>query len=225
MVHAILADGVHFVGVNVVHGGYLFYDGMKRPPLEWIYANTPFSEKGDDFAVEQLWYRCDCDADDDASDYEGGNDVNDEDNESESETIDEPAPKRPKMQEPNPKPLLRHMKDAKAARTPTPKPKAKRKKRPMGISIATVARTGPVPECKYCLGKIQRAHWHTVRRAKTAGDNWDHTHHYHFACFKHLSLDERDQLLEIMRASEYILDTYANQLATAMEEVRGQNDD
>ena len=76
----------------------------------------------------------------------------------------------------------------------------------MGILVTRVEKEGKLPKCGYCLQKIERGVWQTVKKSKLINNNknWTETKHYHFSCIGHLSLAEQDQLLAIVNASKEI---------------------
>ena len=56
LVQVMLSNVGHFTGVTIVHGKYLYFDGIPSTKLRWIAASESFESLGD-YRVCGFWYR------------------------------------------------------------------------------------------------------------------------------------------------------------------------
>ena len=238
LVQVMLCNGSHFCGVTLLHGKYLFYDGMSTKKLHWIADSVEFKSLGN-FVVEALWYKSFIGLDDDKDQTQSSTaKVGDDwlrDVISQLQTHSTVPIKRQEVEftddgsdynDPqygihsdeeddkfSPPKRKRKIKE----HTSLPKKISKAgKKYKMGISITTVGKRGVQPVCQYCLSKIGRGVIHTVKKTGQADKNWNDTGHYHFNCFDPLSPIECEQLLKIVSMSEEVSDAQKKDLEDEM---------
>ena len=92
------------------------------------------------------------------------------------------------------------------------------------VSIAPVKKKGIIPECAYCLQKITRGTWHTVKKSRQESKNWAIIKHYHLECIDHLSPTKREQFLAIVGASDEVSDNVREDLKEQIDELNRNMD-
>ena len=81
-----------------------------------------------------------------------------------------------------------------------------------------------VSECAYCLQKITRGTWHTVKKSRQGYKSWAIIKHYHLGCIGHLSPTEREQLLAIVGASDEVSDNVREDLKEQIDKLNRNMD-
>ena len=223
-----LGNGSHWIGITVIKGCYLLYDGLPQKKLEWVKADMKFdtiSSCGGNYRVESMLYKDvgECVSEDEVKegsvrgdDDEATTDVGEDDRKQPAADSNGVAEDR--------KPAAASMDMAvedsssvavkeEAAVKPKQKQKKQQKKKKkkayhrMGLSISDVKEKGAKPTCPYCDVEMTRGLWHAVKKSKDAGEKHATTRHYHFHCCRYaLSPDERRQMRTIAQLSSDLAD-------------------
>ena len=224
-----LGNGSHWVGITVIKGCYMLYDGLPQKKLEWVKADMKFdtiSSCGGNYRVESMLYKDVGESVSEAEVKEGS--VHGDDGKTTAD-VGEDNRKQPAADlngvAEDRKPAAASMDMAvedsssvavkeEAAVKPKQKQKKQQKKNKtkktyhrMGLSISDVKAKGAKPTCPYCDVKMNRGLWHAVKKSKDAGEKHATTCHYHFHCCRYaLSPDERRQMRTIAQSSSDLVD-------------------